>query len=154
MTIDQINPSIPQPGKAPAKETGSIKGGDLFRQTLDKALEPLQDNEAAPLSAPPPSLEEVTASGYYPRTSALESTLQEKTGDLLDLLDKFSSQLENPDITLKTMEPTIHDLKACADKLMKDTDDAPGDSPLREIARETAMTADKEYFKFQRGDYV
>ena len=153
MTIDQINPSIPHPGKAPAKDTGSIKGGDLFRQTLDKALEPLQDKEAPPLSAPP-SLEEVTASEYYPRTSAPESTLQERTGDLLDLLDRFSSQLENPDITLKAMEPTIHDLKACADKLMKDADDVPGDSPLREIAREAAMTADKEYFKFQRGDYV
>ena len=78
-----------------------------------------------------------------------------KTDKLLGLLDTFAAQLEDPEISLKTMAPVIEKLNENASTLLKETESlGQEESGLKEIATRTAVTARNEYIKFQRGDYI
>ncbi len=155
MTINQVNPSMQPTGKTPAETQDKIGGNDLFRQTLDKALEPDKESGTAmlPSSADTTPLREISVPGYCP-IGMPSSQIQERTDKLLNMLDSYSSLLENPDISLKEIEPMLNDIKISAETLLKKTETTPEDSKLNGIAREAAMTASKEYLKFQRGDYL
>ena len=63
--------------------------------------------------------------------------------------------MEDPDKTLKDIEPLIDTIKRDASQLLAEAENAlPGDGKLKRIAREAAVAANVEYFKFYRGDYI
>lgn len=78
-----------------------------------------------------------------------------KTGKLLDMLEKYVSKLEDPNIPLKSMAPVLEKIKQDAGSLEKETLNLnDSDKSLKEIATTTIATAQTEYLKFQRGDYL
>lgn len=78
-----------------------------------------------------------------------------KTDDLLNLLVSYASKLEDPDISLKNIAPDLEAINETAESLLKETSNlTPADEKLKEIATQTVITAQTEYLKFQRGDYL
>ena len=95
-------------------------------------------------------LGEIQPTGF-PIIGSVSTTVVNKTNHLLDLLDSYARDMENPKKTLRDIEPLIVSIKQNASELVEDADKISPD--LKEIAMETAVTANSEYIKFYRGDY-
>ena len=79
-----------------------------------------------------------------------------QTEKLLDQLDQYIQNLGDPSKTLKEIEPSVKDMKNFADSLMENVSVREGlqDIKLKEIVEQSAMIANIEYLKFNRGDYL
>ena len=138
---------VPEPRKT------EKPGSDLFKQSLEAA----QAKKAA-ASEPAQTLKplgEIAATTLPQLQSPTPAGVIQKTDNLLDLLDNYSKEMEDPDKTLKDIEPLIDTIKRDASQLLAEAENAlPGDGKLKRIAREAAVAANVEYFKFYRGDYI
>jgi hypothetical protein len=75
--------------------------------------------------------------------------------DILDLLEKYSQALGDPDMTLKGIEPIVTRIEQKLKGLdVQFWDNVVQNSELASIIDEIAVTAGVETFKFQRGDYI
>ncbi|CAN2040914.1 conserved hypothetical protein [Candidatus Magnetomoraceae bacterium gMMP-15] len=81
---------------------------------------------------------------------SLTEEMTDKANKAIDLFEKYSQQLNDPSKTLKDIEPTLIGLKNEVDSLDADSTDR----ELKQIINKLTITANVEYFKFQRGDYV
>ena len=137
----------------PESQKTEKSGSDLFKQSLEAA----QTKKAA-ISGPTQavkSLGEIAATTLPQLQSLSPAGVIQKADRLLDLLDNYSREIEDPEKTLKDIEPLIDTIKKDASLLLAETDNAlPGDGELKQIAREAAVTANVEYLKFHRGDYI
>ncbi len=71
------------------------------------------------------------------------------------MLDSYSLKLENPNISLKNIAKVLEEIKENAGSLLKETERlTTADTNLKNIATQTIVTAQTEYIKFQRGDYL
>ena len=74
---------------------------------------------------------------------------------IVDLLEKYSKALGDPDMTLKGIEPVVtrieQELKGL---VVQCTNNLGQDDELVSIVNHIAVTASVEAFKFQRGDYL
>lgn len=71
------------------------------------------------------------------------------------MLDAYASKLDDPGVSLKSIAPVLEEINAEADNLLKDTRLlTEADAALKKVATRTAVTAQTEYLKFQRGDYL
>lgn len=146
--------NIPEELKALQKlkegQKNNEAGGDLFKQTFEKVLSNTekQTNGASPL----PPLGEISPVNLH--MAKLDAPgVGEKTDKLLNMLDKYTEALANPEKTLKEIEPLLQNIKKSAAELSLEADGA--DNPgLKSIADRSALTANVEYIKFMRGDYV
>lgn len=130
-------------------ENQNSKNNDLFKQTLDKAL----DSQGASKMQTTSSLSEIPPTQYT--MAGPSSSIEDKTDKLINMLDYYSTQLQSPETSLKTIEPVLEEIKTSAGKLLKETESAPDtNDELKKIAMECAITANNEYVKFQRGDYI
>ena len=80
-----------------------------------------------------------------------------KTNSLLELLDNYSKELDNPNRTLRDIEPLISTIKKDAEHLLADTEVCAigaDEIGIKELAGRCAVAANIEYIKFQRGDYL
>ena len=78
-----------------------------------------------------------------------------KTHTLIEMLDAYASSLENTGVSLKNMAAALEQIKDHAGSLIKETDRlTEEDAALKKIATHTIVTAQTEYLKFQRGDYL
>ncbi len=144
--ISNVSP-VPDPRKT------EKPGSDLFKQSLD-AAQAKKTAVSEPTQAVK-SLGEVAATTSPQLQSLSPAGVIQKTDRLLDLLDNYSKDIDDPEKTLKDIEPLIDTIKKDASLLLAEADNAlPGDGDLKQIARETAVTANVEYFKFYRGDYT
>ncbi len=148
--MDKIS-SIAGKSHIPAQKPVEKSDGELFKKALDKAT---AGSETAPTQATPPgpgALGEIMATSFT-NVEFPDSGVAEKTDRLLGLLDTYAKELSDPGKTLKDIEPLISDINESARLLAAEAGE--NDPGLAGIARETAMTAAKEYAKFNRGDYV
>jgi hypothetical protein len=83
-------------------------------------------------------------------------SMAKQTEKLLDQLDQYIQQLGDPNKTLKEIEPSVRDMKSFADSLMENISVKEGiqDNKLKDIVERSAMMANIEYVKFNRGDYL
>lgn len=132
-----------------------IDGSD-FQQALDVALESKKPTTAIgdEMKLPLQTLGEISSPALYP--IEVDSTdIFERTSFLLDKLDIYTKDLENPQKTLKDIEPLITAIQDEAEKLLMDANDSSkSDETLKEIVNQTAIKANTEYIKFNRGDYI
>lgn len=148
--INPINETIPVFGTSNVKpvKTGEIDSfGIAFSKALDKTQEP--EIEGTPAKA----LTEISSKEMNIITTS--DIVSGKTDKLLALLDSYSSKLVDPAVSLKSIAPVLEEINTNAGSLMKETQfltDA--DAALKKIATRTAVTAQTEYLKFQRGDYL
>ena len=147
--IDHINESSPSFGPSQAK-SGKSQPADAFQDALSKALGNKVKTKAE--SSPSGALKEITSMG--PAVMSPSDIVSGKTDTLLGLLEAYSTKLENPEISLKSIAPDLEKIKADAGTLEKDTQTlSDEDASLKAIATQTIVTAQTEYLKFQRGDY-
>ena len=148
--MDKIS-NISDRSHIPVQKPTEKSDGELFKKALDKAVGPGETTEKTRSASTTGSLGEIMATSFqkveYPANDVVE-----KTDRLLGLLDTYASNLDDPGKTLKDIEPLIADIRESAMRLSEEAGD--NDPELAGIAKETAMTAAKEYVKFSRGDYV
>ncbi|WP_300462277.1 hypothetical protein [Desulfobacula sp.] len=148
--INPTNESAPSFG-TPTPKGSHHQKTDVFETALGKALDRTEAPEME--STSPHALGEITAKGLNILTSS--DVVSGKTGKLLELLDSYASQLENPTISLKRIAPVLEKIKDDAGTLLKETERlTDADTNLKKIAARTIVTAQTEYVKFQRGDYL
>ncbi|MCP4023530.1 MAG: hypothetical protein GY729_16915 [Desulfobacteraceae bacterium] len=148
--INQVNESAQSYSaeKNPGKKT---QKADAFQQALIDALDKPEPSEMGNMLASP--LGEIASKELS--FTGDSSTVSGKTDQLLQMLDLYSAQLEDPNIPLKKIAPVVKQIKEDAGELLKETQSlSKTDEALKRIAQETAVTAHTEYFKFQRGDYL
>ncbi len=151
VNIHHINDTTP-PVKGPQDSTPKTGNKDAFTSALNRALDKTQPSEIQ--KDQPQGLGEITSvrTIQIPTQSDLVSGSTEK---LLELLDTLSAQLQDPGVSLKHMAPVLETIHNRADQLVKETRSLGSDhAGLRDIANQTAVTAQTEYIKFQRGDYL
>ncbi|MCK5418368.1 MAG: hypothetical protein KAI93_07680, partial [Desulfobacterales bacterium] len=74
--------------------------------------------------------------------------------NLLNLLENYRQQLENPNVTLRTLEPVMNTIAKEKDQLSAVLDSMPNEDRLKDILNQTLITASLEVIKFNRGDYI
>jgi len=127
------------------------KDSDLFQHTLDKAIRIKSD---ANIDTGNNVLGEIRASAV-PIEDGRPHGLNEKADTLLSHLDMFASELNNPERSLKDMEPVVTSMKNDADDIMEAMEkEGVADDKLKKIITESAMMVNIEYYKFYRGDYL
>ncbi len=154
--INQINELTQSMGRvaAGAKETEKT---DAFQNALTQAIG--QTDQTDETESPGMETTKVSALGEIASTGLRlqdqSSIVSGKTDTLLGLLDAYSSNLENPDVSLKNIAPMLEKINQNADSLLKESISlGPGDTQLKDIATQTVIAAQTEYEKFQRGDYL
>lgn len=145
--IENITDGPQIPKQQPNVKTNENTG---FKDALEAAL----NNEP---SAAAPKKELNSLGEIQPTTvNKIEPSnrgFMDKTNFLIDKLDNYSKDLENPEKTLKEIEPLIASIKDDAQNLILEATDSPDES-LNKIATETAIKANTEFIKFNRGDYI
>ncbi|WP_022664534.1 hypothetical protein [Desulfospira joergensenii] len=150
VNINQINESAQTLGGA-EKKPSKDQNTDAFKDALSKAIDKTEASEMGTTSSP--ALEEIESA--YVQIQGQSSIVTGETDKLLGLLDTLAAQLEDPGISLKSMAPVVEELNENASALLKETESlGQEESDLKEIATRTAVTAQNEYIKFQRGDYL
>lgn len=146
-SINETTPAFGTPTAKPSKPGETDSFGVALSKALDKPQEP--EMEAKKANA---LLEIASKELNIINTSDIVSG---KTDKLLDMLESYSSKLNDPAISLKSIAPALEEINNNAGNLLKETQfltDA--DATLKKIATQTVVTAQKEYLKFQRGDYL
>ncbi len=148
--VNNINESA-LPFTVTSAKASQKKGAPSFENVLNSAIDNGQDSKMAGKTAQ--GLNEILSPA--PGVMQPSDIISDKTDNLLSLLESYSSKLENPDFSLRSIEPVLEEIKRNAGNLLEETNRlTEADSALREIATQTAVTAQTEYFKFQRGDYL
>lgn len=130
--------------------------GQEFQKALDAALENKKSATAPSddVNSTVPSLGEIAPTSLYPVEPSAQDIF-ERTNFLLDKLENYSKDLENPEKSLKDIEPLIASIQDEAAKLLIDANESEeNDETLKEIVNQTAIKASAEYIKFNRGDYI
>ncbi len=148
--INKINPYL---NITPDMEAQNQTKADpkIFRSELKKALESTETDALSKSYGK--SLNEIAASEQCLECQSIK--IRNRASDLLNRLEVYVDQLTNPDISLKTIESELEQIKEHAGTLLKDAEASPfADPKLKSIVRQSAVTATTEYIKFQRGDYL
>ncbi|MDY6823351.1 MAG: hypothetical protein SWH68_06060 [Thermodesulfobacteriota bacterium] len=137
----------------PEKQSSAQSSGQPspgFQDALKEAVSARQNIETQSTTAI-----NSTTGIQAPTENAFNTTMAQKTEHLLDLMDYYAKGLANRDKTLKDLEPIAVSMKENASELFQQTrDNGAIDESLNKIARATALTANVEYAKFSRGDYI
>lgn len=146
--INQVNEFDPSfPGLKP--KVSNSKKTEVFENELNRAL----DKKEAPEMEPANALREIASKDL--NIIDLSDIVSGKTDKLLDMLESYSSKLEDPNVSLRMIAPVLEQIKDSADSLTKDAQSlTDADTNLKKIANQTIATVQTEYLKFQRGDYL
>lgn len=150
VAINQINDSgLPLTARTGKPQKGDT--ADIFENVFNKALDKTQAKDM--ISTSVNALSEISSNGLKRVDSS--DIVSGKTDKLLDMLDAYSIQLQDPEVSLRHIEPVLEEIKIKAGTLFKETQNlSAADENLKKIATQTIVTAQTEYLKFQRGDYL
>ncbi len=158
--IDHINEAAQSLAGSSTNGTKNKKT-DAFENALSKALYNTKADKIESLR-PDSSKIEQTSTGVLNEIisnnlNIINSSdiVSGQTDKLLGLLDAYSSKLVDPNISLKNIAPVVEEINNNAGSLLKETQNlTDSDINLKHIATHTIVTAQTEYLKFQRGDYL
>ncbi len=124
---------------------------DAFENALSKALDNSEATDMKPSSNG--ALGEIASAGLNIINPS--EVVSGKTSELLKMLESYSSKLDDPNISLKNIAPELERILNNATTLQKEAGAlGKSDEGLKEIVTQTIVTAQTEYLKFQRGDYL
>ncbi len=148
--INPINETTPVFGISTAKPL-KTREGDSFGIALGKALDKTQESEIEDTAAK--ALMEIGSKELNIINKS--DIVSGKTDKLLAMLDSYTSKLIDPAVSLKSIAPVLEEINNNAGSLLKESQFLTDtDAALKKIATQTAVTAQTEYLKFQRGDYL
>ncbi|MFO7754049.1 MAG: hypothetical protein R6V41_13100 [Desulfobacteraceae bacterium] len=148
--INQIQNAQQQavPDNSPKKAAPADKS---FKQAFDRAIDNMEPS--AMKTSQSGTLAELPPGNIRPGDGT--SQFSEKADKALQTLNRYSEKLNDSAVSLKRLEPVLQELKEDAGQLLKEAENSGhGDSELKRIAKEFAVTANTEYVKFHRGDYL
>ncbi len=149
VNINKLN-ELTQALGNPAKKDGVQKGTDGFQNALNNAMETRESTSELTGTS---GLGELVST--RPVIADPSGAVSGRTGDLLDLLDSYVQQLENSQVSLKALAPLIQQINDQAQQLQEESQGLGADhSELKTIADQTALAAQSEFMRFQRGDYL
>ena len=132
MKIDHIDHLFHGKPTSPEKATQ----GDGFKKIFDQRLA-----EIGP-----------TGSQLPDRSDA---AILKRSERVLDLLDEYANGLNDPNKTLKDIEPLLASIKEEADTIERESrEKLHHDKELEGFVKELSVTANVAMFKFHRGDYI
>lgn len=148
--INQINESAQSLTTAKTRAANPERT-DGFGNALSKAFDKVQKEDMDPVSSN--ALGEI--SSVRPSLINPSDIVSGKTDKLLSMLETYSNQLQDPEMSLKNIVPVLEEIQAQAGTLIEEAQNlTEQDGTLKKIAAQTAVTAQTEYIKFQRGDYA
>ncbi|MBW2368995.1 MAG: hypothetical protein JRH15_14030 [Deltaproteobacteria bacterium] len=149
--MTKINPITDSPGIHDQKKINKPATGG-FESSLRTAF--TERTTGGLFNSQVSRLGEVRAASA-PQTSSLADGIASETDRLLALLETYATDLENPNKTLRDLAPMAAQIKEAAGLVMAAAQrQATPDDELNRIATNAAFTANIEYVKFQRGDYI
>jgi hypothetical protein len=150
MDIQNINSAV-QSAKTTRQETTDSQSAG-FQSYLDAFSEKIQ-NEPSSIKPYPQvcNVQEVP----FINIQSQNGEMFDKVHSVLNLFEDYSKDLQNPNKTLKEIEPALMNMKQAAEKLYKENAlNAEANQSLSQMINNLQVTASVEYFKFQRGDYI
>ena len=148
MKIDKtIIPQTMDPGTI--RKGGFKKPGIEFHEVLRQQMPQSSGGTAIPQSTVRPIAGVsplVSVSGHLETRQVIEQTL--------DTLDHFGHQLNDPSTSLRTMGPTVGQMKSQAASLRGILENLPAENPLRPVLEETRDLVHGEIDRFESGYYV
>ncbi|NOQ20268.1 MAG: hypothetical protein GQ571_09905 [Desulfobacterales bacterium] len=123
-----------------------------FKNILKESVENSTKNP--PEIQPTTLLDPVSAIRFNPLSTQDKNITVERVENLLNLLENYRQQLENPNVTLRTLEPVMNTIAKEKDQLSAVLDSMPNEDRLKDILNQTLITASLEVIKFNRGDYI
>jgi hypothetical protein len=147
--ISALQPNLPQSQPREIQKTETAG----FQETLQKTLAARPGAPPAPRGAG--ALGEIQ-SAVMPTVENDSDVLVDRTGRLIDLLDAYARQLADPAKSLKQIAPLVAEIQTQAERLMAAAAETglQQDAALQTLATRSAVAANVEVIRFQRGDYV
>ena len=131
---------------------GKAKSDNTFALILDKATEAVHREAGA--EDTPGSVTQVTQAAACKVSHIDRQTLQHAS-KVLDVLEEYARALENPQKSLKSIEPIVIRMQQELKGLNVGSMSYVGQhEQLAEVVNQIAVTASVEALKFQRGDYI
>ena len=148
-------PSVNQSSNSESTAS-SKKQSQMFKNILDEVAGHSGETVSKSLTQP---LGEISSPmNIRIQEPAKSFHIQTQTEELLAKLELYSSQLENSEVSLREMGSFLEDIYTNAQDLLQETKNMEGENEgeaaLMDIACQCAITAQSEYIKFQRGDYL
>ena len=156
--INSVNSPSSIPTKGVEKnDQNNRMAGQGFQQILSETVREKtagQDTQAITPS-PVSTLQEIFAPSFNLDESDPLTAIQGMTDELLEMLENYTNGLGNGIDTLKNLAPMLDKIKENADTLVEKLGNMEETDPdLKAIATQSAMLANTENRKFQRGDYI
>lgn len=153
-----INPIHTYPLDTHVRQSQKPENSDstIFKETLDKATGTDETPGTSSGISSADILSEISAIQAVP-TEESPDPIQIKTTALIQKLSDYTTHLGDGKMNLREIEPLLDEIKSDAETLLEETEntvEGNGNSTLIDIARHSAITANAEYIKFQRGDYL
>ncbi len=149
--INQVNNDTNQFIIKNKKPSATDSNDHTFKQTFGKVLENMESSQTE--SAQTNRLEEIPSPNFT--LSDPSASITDRTEKLLELLELYSSKLEDESIALKDVDSVLNEIINGVQDLLKKVENAPdADEKIKNIAKEVAVFANTEQIKFQRGDYL
>lgn len=139
----KINPNmiIGSVAGTQAKPQGSAKGG--FEDLL-KGLETEAVNSAG----------RIGAQFQMPSISPAKLSAVSTSEDALELLEKYSQAVADPNLNLKVISPMVDQLEAMKNKVDNAASFIADNDPLKGIMNEVSSTIYGEVLRFRRGELI
>jgi len=102
----------------------------------------------------PLSINPVSAIRMQPLSPEIKHATVERVEKLLNLLDIYRTQLVDPTMTLRKIEPAMNTIIKEKEQLSSLLDSLADDDGLKDIVNRTLITASLEVIKYNRGDYI
>ena len=146
--IDQINETIAIQSTKKPNESATVPFSTSLENAMSNQIHKKSGGgQTSPLSEP--------QSPVINRPGVPATSVVGQTEKLLALLESYAAGLENPGATLKELSSMVTEMKDEAMQLMASTGtNSTGENDLNGIAAKAALTANVEYIKFNRGDYI
>jgi hypothetical protein len=147
ITNQQIgtHPTIPKSAAQEKSEPHGFK--EILTQTLDIS---------APAKMSVPDLQELCRSSSICARPVLQpgkANLLERVENLVDLMDEYRLQIEDPQATLKDISPLVQAMQAEQEKMEPILTQLGEDDDLGGILKQALFTATMEVIKFNSGRY-
>ncbi len=149
--INQVNNDTSQLINKNKKPDATDSSDHTFKQTFGKVLENMETSKTA--NVEPTGLEEIPPQHFT--LSDPSANITDRTEKLLELLELYSSKLEDNSISLKDVDSVLKEIINDVQDLLEKVESSPdADEKIKNIAKELAVFANTEQIKFQRGDYL
>lgn len=149
--INQVNNDANQFIIKNKKPSTTDSNDHTFKQTFGKVLENMESSKIE--NVQPTGLEELSPQSFPLSDSS--AIITDKTEKLLELLELYSSKLEDNAISLKDVDSVLKEITNDVQSLLEKVEKSPdADEKIKSIAKELAVFANTEQIKFQRGDYL